>query len=222
MEICSVSQPVGEPDTAGAALFDLGGVLIEWDPARTYREVFASELTLVERFLIGPLTEVGLTSCEAPGSLDDIVRPFLPRYPEFHRLLDYFANHWSTFVQGPMLESVALLARLRAAGVPLYGLTNWPAATFPPNGSRFDFLNWFSGIVVSGVEGMRKPGDEIFHRTTRRFALQPSATVYVDDHRGNVETAARLGFRTHHFADAAGLEVFLLEQGLLPPASADG
>jgi 2-haloacid dehalogenase len=197
-------------------LFDLGGVVIHWDPGVAYREAFAQAPDLVDRFLAGPLAELGAISCETPGSLAAMIRPFAERDPELVPLLEYFAGHWPTFVRGAIGPSVRLLERLRAARVPLYGLTNWPQATYPPRGPEFEFLDWFEGVVVSGAEGVRKPGVAIFERTIERFALDPRATVYVDDHPGNVETAAHLGFRAHRFESAPGLETFLVEQGLLP------
>jgi 2-haloacid dehalogenase len=200
---------------ANAALFDLGGVLIEWDPAVVYRKAFADQLDRVDRFLAGPMTEIGLASCQTPGPIENLVPAFSAKYPEFASFFAFFASDWDQFVQGPMPQSIVLLERLAARGVPLYGLTNWPEATFPPAGSSFDFLKRFNGIVVSGAEGMRKPDAEIFALTCARFGLAPELTVYIDDHRGNVASAAEFGLRSHHFTTALELERFFVEHGLL-------
>ena len=203
------------PNAAVAGVFDLGGVLIDWDPGKVYHEAFSEDPDLVRRFLDTTLTDIGLASCETPGELADVVAPWRVRGGEFVPLIDFFADAWPRFVQGPMAESVSLVDRLLEREIPIYGLTNWPEATFPPRGDDFAFLDRFIDIVVSGREGMRKPGEQIFKLAIERFGLEPQATVYVDDHAGNIDTASRLGFRTHHFRSAAALEAFLEKQGLL-------
>ena len=206
------STHTGSVDTV---LFDLGGVLIDWDPARAYAEAFPQELERVAQFLDGPLTDIGLESCRTPGTLAALRDPFVQRYPEFAAYVDFFVTDWPRFVQGPMSDSVTLFDALVDRGVPVFGLTNWPEATFPPEGDVFRFLDEMGGIVVSGAEGMRKPDRPIFELTIERFGLQPRRTLYVDDHPGNVETASSLGFVAHHFTDAASLARRFRELGFL-------
>lgn len=203
------------PDAAVAAVFDLGGVLIDWDPRVAYHAAFPNAPDLVDRFLRTTLTEIGLATCEIPGQLDEIVSPWRKQRGEFAPLIDFFAAEWPLFVRGTIEETVVQVERLLVKDVPIFGLTNWPEATFPPPGPEFGFLDRFRDIVVSGHEGMRKPGGEIFRLAIDRFGVNPHQTVYVDDHPGNVETATRMGFRTLHLKEPTDLEKFLVDNGLL-------
>ena len=105
---------------------------------------------------------------------------------------------------------------MRARGVPLFALTNWSAEKFPLARTRFGFLDWFDGILVSGEERLKKPDPRIYRLAIDRFALEPAGTLYVDDSEVNVAAAARLGFKTHHFLEAAGLRNRVVACGLLP------
>ena len=202
-------------NVAIAAVFDLGGVLINWDPRAAYLAEFPERREQIDRFLETTLTDIGLATCETPGALADVVAPWRDSGGDFVPFIDFFASHWPRFVRGPIPGSVSLVERLLARSVPVYGLTNWPEATFPPEGEAFGFLAQFIDIIVSGREGMRKPDAAIFRLAIDRFGIEPASTVYVDDHAGNVQTAARLGFRAHHFSSPAMLEGFLVDSGLL-------
>jgi 2-haloacid dehalogenase len=120
-------------------------------------------------------------------------------------------------LRGAIDGTVALFDRLRAAGVPVYALSNWSAETFPWGRDRFPFLGDFDGVLLSGEVGLAKPDREIFDELRARFDLEPASTLFVDDSVANVEAAARLGFRTHHFRSPEALEAELLALGLLPP-----
>jgi 2-haloacid dehalogenase len=108
-----------------------------------------------------------------------------------------------------------VLAELRAAGVPLYALTNWSAETFVIARERFEFLEWFDGVLVSGEERMIKPDPAIFELLLDRFGLDPGAAFYVDDSPANVAAAAALGFDAVRFHDPGRLRRDLAERGLL-------
>jgi 2-haloacid dehalogenase len=116
---------------------------------------------------------------------------------------------------GEIPGTVAVLAELRAAGVPLYALSNWSAETFRLTRGRFPFLEWFDGLVVSGEEGVTKPDRRIFELLIERFGLVPAATVFVDDSAANVTAARDLGLDAVRFRDAGGLRRDLAARGLL-------
>lgn len=200
---------------ARAVLFDLGGVLVDWNPRYLYREIFA-DASAMEEFL-------GAVCTQAWNEEQDLGRPFAEgvrlltaRHPHWAAEIRAYDERWHEMLKGPIAESVALLGELRERGAGLYALTNWSAEKFPIARARFAFLEWFSGIVVSGEVRLKKPDPRIFDLAIRRFRLDPAATLFVDDGAHNVAAAARLGFRAHHFTGAAELRRALVAHRLLP------
>jgi 2-haloacid dehalogenase len=121
------------------------------------------------------------------------------RHPEHAAAIAAYHERWPEMLAGEVPGSVEVLADLRAAGVPLYALTNWSAETFAITRERFEFLDWFCGLLVSGEEGMTKPDPAIFRLLLDRFGLDPAATVFVDDSEANVAAAEALGLDAVRF-----------------------
>ncbi len=155
-----------------AVVFDLGGVLIDWDPRHLYRQMFADpqEMEVFLRDIVSPdwnaEQDAGRTWAEATALLID-------QYPDHEELIRVYAERWQDMLAGPIAGSVAVLAQVRDQGTPIYALTNWSAETFPRARALFPFLDWFRGIVVSGDEGIRKPDPEIWRRLIDRYQLDP-------------------------------------------------
>jgi 2-haloacid dehalogenase len=195
----------GAEARAEAVVFDLGGVLIDWDPRHLYRKLFDGDETKVEWFL----TEV--CTFEWHASTHDVGVPLsegcaarAAEFPEHAELVMAWRRQ-DEMIGGAFDNTVEVLAELRDAGVPLYVLSNWEVGTWPDRVRQFDFLSWFDGIVISGQELVRKPDPEIFRRLIDRFGLDPNTTLFVDDVAANCEAAKRLGFQAHHFESAAML-----------------
>ena len=127
-----------------------------------------------------------------------------------------YHERWPEMVAGDIPGTVEVLAELRAAGVPLYALTNWSAETFAITRGRFEFLEWFDGLLVSGEERVTKPDPAIFQLLLDRFGLDPTATVFVDDSEANVAAARRLGFDAIRFTGHEELRRELVARRLLP------
>jgi 2-haloacid dehalogenase len=144
------------------------------------------------------------------------VAELVERFPEQAALITAYHERWAEMVAGAIEGTVALVRGLRDAGVPVYALSNWSAETFPVGRRRFPFLDELDGLLVSGEVGLIKPDREIFDELRARFDLEPASTLFVDDSPANVEAAARLGFRTHHFRSPEALEAELVGLGLLP------
>ncbi len=205
------STPAKPPTTV---VFDLGGVLIDWNPRHLYRKLFASEEEM-ERFL-GEI-------CTGEWNLEqDRGRPFaeaaallIRRHPDRQDLIEAFYGRWTEMLNGPIHGTVAVLEEMDQAGVPLYALTNWSAETWLLARPLFPFLERFRGILVSGQVGLVKPDPEIFRRLCADFAIVPEESVFIDDSQKNVDAAARLGFHAHHFRGPAVLRDWLAGQGLL-------
>ena len=195
-------------------VFDLGNVLINWDPRHVYRTLFQEEAEM-ERFLAEVCNHDWNIQMDAGRPFADGVAELVGRYPEQADLIRAYRDRWPEMLGGPIPGSVDLLARLRADGRRLFALTNWSNETFPVARERYDFLGWFSYIAVSGDLGLVKPDPAIFRHLTGACGLDPARTLFIDDSRVNIESAARLGFATHHFSEPGLLQAHLTDWGLI-------
>jgi 2-haloacid dehalogenase len=130
-------------------------------------------------------------------------------------LIDAYHARFDEMIAGPIAGTVEILAELRDRGAPLYGLTNWSAETYPLAFTRFEFLSWFHGIVVSGDVGAIKPDPRIYGFMLARFAIDPQHAVYIDDNAANAEAARRFGIHGIHFTTSDALRRELVRLGLL-------
>lgn len=198
-----------------AVVFDLGGVLIDWDPRYLYRRLLDGDAA-VEQFL----DEVGFAAWNhdvdaGQRTWAEAVAALAAAHPHHRHLIEAYPARFEQTLGGEITTSVQVLRGLHAAGVRLLALTNWSAETFPVARSRFDFLDLFDGIVVSGEERVAKPDPAIFRILVERHALEPAATVFVDDKRDNIEAAEAAGLRGVLFTDPAALRDDLRRLGLL-------
>jgi len=200
-------------------VFDLGGVLIDWDPRYLYRRLFDDEAAM-EHFLAEICTPLWNHQQDAGRSWHEAVATLSAQHPQHAELIDAFHTRWPEMLGGAMAPSVAVLDELRGRGLRLYALTNWSRETFPVARERYDFLRWFDGIVVSGEESLAKPDPAIFQRTIERFSLVPRQTIYIDDAPRNVAAAFQAGMRSLRFQDAETLRAQLCRLGALAPAAA--
>ena len=200
------------------AVFDLGGVLIDWNPRHLYRKLFRGDDAAMEHFLA--------TVCTSSWNLQqDAGRPFAEacallkrEHPAHTELIDAWFHRQEEMVTGPIAGTVDILAELRARGVPLYALSNWSAETFPLARKRFDFLQWFQGILVSGDVRLIKPDPRIFQLFFETHGVDPVHAVYIDDLKHNVDAATAQGMHGIHFTDSPALRSELVKLGLLDQA----
>jgi 2-haloacid dehalogenase len=196
-------------------LFDLGGVLIDWNPRYLYRPLFGDDEAAMEDFL------ARICPPEWNHQLDE-GKPFAQAvaerqrlFPEHAPLIALWHHGWPQMLRDEIGETVAILRELRERGRRLFALTNWSAETFPIARARFPFLGWFEDIVVSGEVGLAKPDPRIFELTIRRTGLDPAATLFTDDSPRNIEAARASGLHAELFRDPAGLRATLRAVGLL-------
>ena len=117
---------------------------------------------------------------------------------------------------GPIHETVNILRSLKEANkYKLYALTNWSAETFPVALQRYDFLQWFDGIVMSGEEKTRKPFPEIYQVLLNRFDVNSSEVIFIDDSLRNIEGAKAVGIDGIHFQSPEQLLNELKHQGII-------
>ena len=197
-------------------VFDLGGVLLEWNPRHLYRKLFAGDDDAMEAFLGNVCTDAWNERQDAGRSFADGVAELLPKHPQHAQLIEAFGARFDEMIPGPIDDTVAVLHELKRAGVPVYALTNWSSETFPSQRRRFPFLALFDGIVVSGDEGVIKPDPRIFRILLERYDVAAGDAVFIDDVPANAAAAATLGIHGIHFRSAALLRAGLAMLGLLP------
>jgi 2-haloacid dehalogenase len=197
-------------------VFDLGGVLIDWDPRHLYRKLFVGDEGAMEHFLANVCTHEWNRGQDAGRSFAEGARLLKAEHPDKAELIDAYGARFDEMMPGPIAGSVDILAELKALGTPLYCLTNFSAETYPPTFERFEFLRWFRGILVSGEVKVIKPDPRIFELLIERFAIDPERAVYIDDVAANVTAARPFGIHAIHFTSPAALREELVALGLLP------
>jgi 2-haloacid dehalogenase len=197
-----------------AVVFDIGGVLLDWDPRHLYRKLFA-DAQAMELFLTEVCTPAWHAEHDRGVPFERSCAELAARHPAHAELIWAWGRRSEEMVAGPIEGSVDLLRELKRRGVPCYALTNMEAETYPLRRARFDFLRWFDGTVVSSAEGVIKPEREIFERLLRRFGLDPAATLVIDDSAANLGTARDLGMVSVRFESPARLRRCLARAGLV-------
>ena len=197
------------------AVFDLGGVLLDWNPRHLYRKLFAGDEAAMEHFLATVCTHEWNRCQDAGRSFAEGGRLLTAEHPDKVELIDAYGARFDEMIAGPIAGVVEILAELRDRGTPLYGLTNWSAETYQPTRKRFAFLSWFRGILVSGEVGVIKPDPRIFELLIERFAINPGNAVYIDDVEANVAAAQSFGIHAIQFTTPARLRRELTRLGLL-------
>jgi 2-haloacid dehalogenase len=199
-----------------AVVFDIGGVLLDWDPRHLYRKLFHDEAQM-ERFLAEVCTLQWHAAHDRGVPFERSCAELAAVHPGQADLIWAWARRSEEMVAGPIAGSVEILRELRERGVPCYALTNMEAETYPLRRDRFAFMRWFDGTVVSSAEGVIKPDPEIFRRLLARFRLPAAATLLIDDSDRNVAAARALGMQALQFRSPAGVRRRCEDLGLLSP-----
>lgn len=197
-------------------IFDLGGVLIDWNPEYVFRHLIPDPER--RRFFFENIcTHDWNVEQDAGRPIAEATEMLVNQYPDWESDIRAYYGRWEEMLGGPIPETVELLRELRDQGrCRLLALTNWSAETFPVALSRYDFLHWFEGIVVSGEERTRKPFPDIYETLLDRYSVEPSSAIFIDDSLKNVEGAEAVGINGAHFQGADALRQTLLEWGVLP------
>jgi 2-haloacid dehalogenase len=195
-------------------IFDLGGVLIDWNPRHLYRKLFDNPAAM-ERFLATVCTPDWNLTLDEGRPFTEAVAEISALHPDQIDLIAAYSERWHEMLGGTHEATVAILDELRNRDVPLFALTNWSAETFPVAINRFEFLGWFEDIVVSGREGIVKPNKAIYELAIDRFAIEPANTAFIDDSPANTTAAARSGLQAYRYRSAAELRTYLTRHGLL-------
>lgn len=202
-------------DMIKAIIFDLGGVLIDWNPRLLYRKIFSNE-EQITHFLDNVCTPDWNEEQDAGRSLADGTELLVKQHPEHEDNIRAFYGRWTEMLGGEIKGTVELFNQLRNDGrFKLYALTNWSAETFVIAEQEYPFLKQFDGVVVSGVEKTRKPYPEFYNILLNRYNLKADETVFIDDNLRNVKAANNLEIDGIHFTSAENLKRELKERAIL-------
>ncbi len=185
--------------TIDSIVFDLGGVLIDWNPRYVYSNIFKTEEE-VEWFLQNVTTPDWNEEQDTGHPLHKATEELIKKHPEWESEINAYYGRWLEMLGNEIHETVEIFRKLKRSGkYKLYALTNWSAELFPHAREKFEFLKWFDGIVVSGEEKTRKPFAEFYKILLDRYGLDPSKTIFIDDNLRNVKGAEASGMTGIHF-----------------------
>jgi 2-haloacid dehalogenase len=199
----------------GVVVFDLGGVLIDWNPRYLYRKLFHGDDQAMEHFLSNICSPAWNLQQDAGRSFAEGCAAVKAIHPDMANSIDAWFERYDEMLAGPIQGTVDILGELRSRGIPVYALSNWSAETFPFAEKRFPFLKWFDGIMLSGKVGLVKPDPRLFQLFLDSFFIDPSSAVFVDDLKHNVEAAEARGLQGIVFTDPNQLRRELAKVGLL-------
>jgi 2-haloacid dehalogenase len=207
-------MPSGAVDTV---IFDLGGVLIDWDPRYLYRTLFVGDEPGMERFLAEVANAAWNGEMDGGKPFAEGVAELIARHPHERERIEAYHARWLEMIGGPIHGTVAILEDLAARGVPLYAITNWSAETFALTRREpaYAFLDLFREIFVSGELRLMKPEPAIFRHALSRIGREAPQCLFIDDVEKNVAGAAAVGLAVHLFTTPEALAADLRTRGLL-------
>jgi 2-haloacid dehalogenase len=203
------------PSTHSIAVFDLGGVLVDWNPRYLYRKLFVGDEASMEHFLANVCTSAWNSQQDAGRTFAEGCAALKRQYPDHAQMIDAWFERHGEMLAGPISGTVDILRELRCSRIPLYALSNWSAETFPTARRRFDFLQCFDGILLSGEARMIKPDPRFYQLFCETFGVDPAQAIFIDDLQANVDAAITMGMRGIRFRDPLALRIELEEIGLL-------
>jgi len=198
-----------------AIIFDFGNVLLEWNPRYVYRRYFPGDPEGIERFL----NEVNFADWnlqqDKGRTFAEGIALLSREFPHYSHLIQAYHDDWIHSVVGAVSGTVNILKRLKQAGYPLYGLSNWSAETFPRARDKYDFFDLFNNIVLSGEVGLVKPDPQIYQIMLEKIGRPAQECLFIDDSLPNIHQAQTMGFITIHFQSPEQLEIALRDLKLL-------
>lgn len=196
-------------------IFDLGGVLIDWNPDYVFTENYFDSQEQRTFFFQNVCTPDWNENQDAGYPIAKATEEKLIEFPEWENPIKDFYGRWVEMLGEQIQGTVDIFKQLKEnKNLKFYALTNWSAETFPIAIDRFDFLQWFDGLVVSGEEKMRKPFPEFYKLLLNRYNVKPEETIFIDDNLRNVKAAEALGIKNIHFKEPSGLDLELKRIGI--------
>jgi len=202
----------GNHSTQPTIVFDFGGVLIDWNPENLYRKMFNGDEATMEYFLSVVCPLEWNEQMDAGRPFADAIEERIHLFPEYEPYIRAYYGRWIEMVQGEFSGTVKILSALRSTGYSLFALSNWSIETFPLVKERFDFLNWFEEIILSGEVKLAKPDPAIYELLLQRVNRPAEQCLFIDDNERNIAAAQKLGLQTIHFSTPERLYTELAER----------
>ncbi len=198
-------------DTVKNIVFDLGNVLIDWNPKYVFNDTYFDTIEKRDYFFTKICSQAWNEEQDAGRSIVTATQQLINQFPEWEQAIRDYYGRWTEMLGGPIEESVKILRKLYENGsYQIYALTNWNACLFEIALVRYNFLHWFNGRVVSGEESTRKPFPEFYQILFDRYNIVPEETLFIDDNERNIEAAKKLGLKTILFVNPGLLKKSLL------------
>ena len=198
-------------------IFDLGNVLIDWNPKYVFDKMFEDE-EKKKYFFENICTMEWNETQDAGRSIKEATQELVALHPDWKEYIEAYYDQWTDMLGGPIHDTVEIFRQLKETGkFKLYALTNWSAELFPYALELYEFLHWFDGRVVSGEEKMRKPSPEFYQLLLDRFHVLPEEALFIDDNFRNIQAAEKIGIKSIHFISPQQLKDELENLKLLLP-----
>ncbi len=195
-------------------IFDLGGVLIDWDPRHLYRKIF-SDTNELEYFLNEVCSLEWNSQMDVDKSFLDAIDDLIPKFPQYKEQIQAYFDRWEEMIAGVFPGTVEVLRELKDTGYPLAALSNWSSETFPLVKDQYEFLSWFNPLVISGTIGYKKPDPEPFQILLHSLKSDARDCIFIDDMNENVQEAQQQGFEVIQFSSPEQLRADLEDLGIL-------
>ncbi len=196
-------------------IFDLGNVLVDWNPMHVYRDYFDSEEK--RNYFFENICTAEWNEMQDEGrSIVEATQELVGKFPDWEQPIRDYYGRWTEMLKGPIHGTVEIFRQLKETGkYKIFALTNWQAGLFDIALVRYNFMHWFDGRVVSGEEKLRKPFPEFYQRLLDRYNINPSEALFIDDSLRNVKGAEALGIQSIHFQNPGQLKEELTKRGII-------
>ena len=197
-------------------IFDLGGVLIDWNPLYVFNDKYFETEEKRNYFFANICTNDWNEEQDAGRSIVEATQMLIEKYPDWEQPIRDFYGRWTEMLKAPIPDTVEIFRQLKSSGkYKIYALTNWQTGLFDIVLVRYNFLHWFDGRVVSGEEKTRKPFPEFYQRLLDRYNVNPQEAFFIDDNLRNVKAAEAMGIKSVHFQSPKQLNESLSRLNLL-------
>ncbi len=194
-------------------VFDLGGVLIDWNPEYVFLKEFRGNREKMDWFLNHICSWSWNMNQDAGYPIAKATQERIELFPEYKSLIEMYYGRWEEMLGYAHEDTLEILQKaIEHPNYRIYALTNWSGETFPKALKKFPWLQWFEGILVSGDEGIRKPSTQIYELLCNRFQINPENALFIDDSLPNVKGAENIGMKAIHFSNAETLKAQLQEK----------
>ena len=203
------------PNTSKTFVFDLAGVLLDWDPLPLYQSVFSGDETAISHFMQNVMGEAPQAAISKGAPMQQVLDALAAEHPDYQQAIQAWINRWHEMLTGPIGGSVSALEELRERGYRTFALGNWSREEFNWIVDKYDFLEHFDDVLLSGDCGLVKPDPAIYALAEQQFSLEPTNTVFIDDRADNVQAAIQRGWNGLVFENPRHLYLTLMEYNFL-------